>query len=153
MNSRKCGFFNFRLFDGLSDEIQTNRIIRVDGERIAGIHDLSDKENFPEYEWIDLNGFTLMPGLIDAHMHITLPFVFNVNFKVVLQLNQQLTKNFYNCIKWGVTTIRDMGAIPGKMNQWRRKVESGSIPGPRPRIGSSASHSSPRGRADPRHGH
>ena len=30
-----------------------------------------------------------------------------------------------------MTTIRDMGAIPGKMNQWQKKTEKGSIAGPR----------------------
>ncbi|MGB9499160.1 MAG: hypothetical protein ACKVE4_05290 [Dissulfuribacterales bacterium] len=69
---KKKGFFNFRLFDGTSDEIFTNRLIRVNDDRIIGIGDLAEKIKYPEYEWMDLNGCTLMPGLIDAHLHMVL---------------------------------------------------------------------------------
>ena len=46
-------------------------------------------------------------------------------------MEQQLSKNFNNCIKYGVTTIRDVAAFPKKINQWRKKIESGRSPGPR----------------------
>ena len=76
---RKKGFFNFRLFDGISDGLLSDRIVRVNDDRIAGVEELSAKDKYPDYEWTDLNGLTLMPGFIDAHLHITVPFVFKVN--------------------------------------------------------------------------
>jgi imidazolonepropionase-like amidohydrolase len=129
--NRKKGFYNLNLFDGISDEIITDRMIRIIGDRIAGMEDLSQKTNFPDYEWTDLKGYTLMPGLIDAHIHITVPFIFKVTLNALRQMNAQLTKNFYNCIKYGVTTVRDMGAFPKKINQWRKKIDSGKVIGPR----------------------
>jgi imidazolonepropionase-like amidohydrolase len=76
---RKKGFFNFRFFDGISDGLLSDRIIRVHDDRIAGVEELSAKDKYSDYEWTDLNGLTLMPGFIDAHIHITVPFVFKVN--------------------------------------------------------------------------
>ena len=128
---KKRGFFNFKLFDGISDEIFTNRIIRVNNDRIVGIGDLAEKMKYSEYEWTDLNGCTLMPGLIDAHLHITVPFVFKINLDAILQMNAQLEKNFYNNVKYGVTTVRDVGAFPNKMRKWRQKINSGKAVGPR----------------------
>ncbi len=128
---KKRGFFNFKLFDGISDEIFTNRIIRVNNDRIVGIGDLAEKMKYSEYEWTDLNGCTLMPGLIDAHLHITVPFVFKINLDAILQMNAQLEKNFYNNVKYGVTTVRDVGAFPNKIRKWRQKINSGKAVGPR----------------------
>ena len=128
---RKRGFYNFRLFDGVSDGISTNRIIRVNGDRIEGVDNLVEREQYPEYEWIDLSGWTLMPGLIDAHIHITVPFISRFTLKALLQTNAQLSKNFHNCVKYGVTTVRDVGACPKNINRWRKKIVSGKAAGPR----------------------
>lgn len=127
----KSGFYNFKLFDGISDYLQTGKAIRVINGIIAGIDDPDDHENHPGYEWIDLKGRTLLPGLIDAHVHLTVPFVFKVNFDAISQMNRQLEKNFYNCVKYGVTTVRDLGAFPAKIQRWRKKIDSGAVIGPR----------------------
>lgn len=41
-----------------------------------------------------------MPGLIDAHIHITVPFIFKVTLNALRQMNAQLTKNFYPDIEF-----------------------------------------------------
>jgi imidazolonepropionase-like amidohydrolase len=127
----KVGFYNFQLFDGISDHLRTGTAIRVIDGIIAGIDEPDDHEHHPGYQWIDLKGRTLMPGLIDAHVHITVPFVFKVNFDAIRQMNRQLEKNFYNCVKYGVTTVRDMGAFPAKIQHWRKKINAGKAVGPR----------------------
>ncbi|MBC2717794.1 MAG: amidohydrolase family protein [Desulfobacteraceae bacterium] len=125
------GFYNFRFFDGISDKLQSNRVIRFNGERIAGIDDPWAKKSFPDYEWINLNGLTVLPGLIDAHIHISVPFVFKVTPRALLQMKAQQAKNFHSCIKYGVTTVRDVGAFPKKIIKWRDQINSGKIAGPR----------------------
>jgi imidazolonepropionase-like amidohydrolase len=127
----KRGFYNFKLFDGISDGLQADKSVRVINGIIAGIDDPDDHEHHPGYEWIDLKGQTLLPGLIDAHVHITVPFVFKVNFDAISQMNRQLEKNFFNCVKYGVTTVRDMGAFPAKIQRWRKKIDNGAVIGPR----------------------
>ncbi|MCD6586231.1 MAG: amidohydrolase family protein [Desulfobacteraceae bacterium] len=125
------GFYNFRFFDGISDKLQSNRLIRIKGDRIAGIDDPEAKKSFSDYEWINLNGLTLLPGLIDAHIHISVPFVFKITPRAILQMNAQQKKNFHSCIKYGVTTVRDVGAFPKKIVKWRNQINSGKITGPR----------------------
>ena len=124
-------FLNFRLFDGIKDGLQENKIIRVDKERIEKIEESSALKRYREYEIIDLNGQTLLPGFIDAHIHITVPFIFKTNRDALFQMNRQLELNFSNCIKYGVTTVRDVGAFPGKINKWREKINRRKAVGPR----------------------
>lgn len=131
VKSVKRGFYNCKLFDGISDALQTGKSVRVIDGIIAGIDDPDDHEHHPGYEWIDLKGRTLLPGLIDAHVHITVPFVFKVNFDAIRQMNRQLEKNFFNCVRYGVTTVRDMGAFPTKIQRWRKEINAGAAVGPR----------------------
>jgi len=125
------GFFNFQLFDGISNKLRANRIILINGDRITGIDDSAAKKQFSGYEWVDLNGLTLLPGLIDAHIHISVPFVFKITPRALLQMKAQQAKNFHSCIKYGVTTVRDVGAFPKKIIKWRDQINSGKITGPR----------------------
>ena len=124
-------FFNFRLFDGVMDNIQDGKIILTETDKIMAIDEEAHKDKYRDCESIDLNGFTFLPGLIDAHIHITVPFVFKANLKALLQMRQQLALNFRNCVKYGVTTIRDLGAFAKKIQNWRRRIDAGEAIGPR----------------------
>ena len=86
---------------------------------------------YPEYERFDVKGLTLIPGLIDAHIHPTIPMALDINPKVILQMNRQVAMNFANCLKYGVTTIRDMAAFSDKISKWQKKIEAGKAKGPR----------------------
>jgi hypothetical protein len=46
----KKGFYNFRFFDGISNKLQSNQVIRINGDRIAGIDDPEVKKSFPDKE-------------------------------------------------------------------------------------------------------
>jgi imidazolonepropionase-like amidohydrolase len=129
-NTKKI-FVNFKLFDGIKDGLQENKIILVKNERIEKIEESSALEGYQDYEIIDLDGQTLLPGLIDAHIHITVPFIFETNRDALFQMKRQLELNFLNCIKFGVTTVRDVGAFPKKINTWRKKINRKKVIGPR----------------------
>jgi adenine deaminase len=62
---------NVRLFDGNKGEpIEKVSIISIiiDGNRIKGIEPVS---NYPDKtNVVDLRGLTVMPGLIDCHLHL-----------------------------------------------------------------------------------
>ena len=91
-------FFNFRLFDGVEDNIQDGKIILTETDKIMALDEEACKDKYGDCEFIDLNGFTVLPGLIDAHIHITVPFVFKANLRALLQMRQQLALNFRNCV-------------------------------------------------------
>jgi imidazolonepropionase-like amidohydrolase len=129
--TQKKLFYNLRLFDGINDELQDKMGILVNDERIEKIVEEAAREQYQDYESIDLGGLTLLPGLIDAHIHITVPFIMEVTPKGLMQINRQIRMNFENCVKYGVTTVRDMAAFPRKIERWREKINSGKAIGPR----------------------
>ena len=61
---------NIKIFDGVNDEITEGSAIKVKNKKIEwiGKETTSDPEG---YEVIDGLGFFLMPGMIDAHTHIS----------------------------------------------------------------------------------
>ena len=60
-------FLNGRVFDG--DRVVDGHGVLVDGERITGVAPAGDFEGFAG-EVIDCTGGTIMPGLIDCHVHL-----------------------------------------------------------------------------------
>jgi imidazolonepropionase-like amidohydrolase len=83
---------NVRLIDGVADQPQERMSILIDGERIAKVErgDLPA----PGAQVIDLGGKTVLPGLIDTHVHATL-------------MDRESLPLF---LAAGVTTVRDVGA-------------------------------------------
>ena len=86
---------------------------------------------FSSYRTVDLGGRTLLPGLIDNHVHITVPFINRVTLGAIRQMDRQIALNFRNCIMGGVTTVRDVGAFPAKLIKFRAMADANEIPGPR----------------------
>ncbi|MCX5852166.1 MAG: amidohydrolase family protein [Deltaproteobacteria bacterium] len=131
MTKQRRLFHHMMLFNGISDTLEENRIVVTSGDRIEGIDDVRAIDHYGDCEKIDLAGKTLLPGFIDAHLHITVPFIMKVTPMGLLQMNRQVAKNFRNCLKYGVTTIRDVASFPGKILKWRREIDGGRAAGPR----------------------
>jgi imidazolonepropionase-like amidohydrolase len=83
------------------------------------------------YRVADLKGMTLLPGLIDNHVHMTVPFMYDINLNAFRQMDDQLMMNFKSCLMGGVTTVRDMGGFPGKILKFSLLAERNELPGPR----------------------
>lgn len=118
---------NFLLFDGLHNRLQQNLILLVEGGKIRGIERKGDLDLYRDYKKVDLKGWTILPGLIDNHVHITSPFMLGYSD----EMDQQIEYNFRNCLMSGVTTVRDVGAFPGKISEFKSKADNNDIPGPR----------------------
>ncbi|MCO5064297.1 MAG: amidohydrolase family protein [Rhizobiaceae bacterium] len=120
-------FRNIRLFDGLRREAK-------DGMTVVVVDDLIDSI-VPEIELnvagetIDCGGRLLMPGLIDAHVHIVAT---SVNLAAGWEWPSLThTKARYimeGMLQRGFTTVRDAGGADGGFVQ---AVEQGYIDGPR----------------------
>ena len=107
-------YTNARLIDGLADQPQEGVSIVVDGERISQITG-SEAPAPAGAEVIDLTGKTVVPGLIDTHVHATL-------------LDSESLPLF---IAAGVTTARDVGGKLEKVTQLREDLKTGAKLGPR----------------------
>ena len=59
---------NARLIDGVADQPQTGMSILVTGDRISKV-ERGDIPAPPHAQVVDLGGKTLLPGLIDTHVH------------------------------------------------------------------------------------
>lgn len=103
-----------RVLDVESGEMIENGIIIVKGDRIAALGRKGDIK--PEGELIDLGDATLMPGMIDAHVHLTLAGTGEANARSTL--------------KAGFTTVQDLGAINYDNIKIRNAVRDGKFPGP-----------------------
>jgi imidazolonepropionase-like amidohydrolase len=106
-------FRNARLIDGISDQPRDSVSIMVEGERISAVGaDIATPANATI---VDLNGRTVLPGLIDTHVHTTL-------------MDKESLPLF---LAAGVTTARDVGGKLEKVLQLRADLNSGAQIGPR----------------------
>ena len=124
---QKVLLHNFQLFDGLHNRLQQNLILLIEGGKIRGIEREGDLDLYRDCKTVDLKGWTILPGLIDNHVHITSPFMLDYSN----EMDQQIEYNFRNCVMSGVTTVRDVGAFPGKISEFKIKADKNEIPGPR----------------------
>ncbi|MBF0450496.1 MAG: amidohydrolase family protein [Candidatus Magnetomorum sp.] len=80
---------------------------------------------------IDMQHQYVLPGLIDAHCHTTMPSASNFNVSQLMANYRQIQRNYIQQIQSGVTTVRDMGALPLVLEKMVNKIASGQLPGPR----------------------
>jgi imidazolonepropionase-like amidohydrolase len=143
-------FRNFRMLEPEVGELQDGFELLVEGD---AIREASDKPIRAEgAETIDCGGRTLMPGLIDSHVHVFLSEV-NIRFLEAVPLTlatARAAQLMRGMIDRGFTTVRDTGGA-----DWGIKsaVEAGHVPGPRlfiagQAIGPTGGHSDPRRRTD-----
>jgi len=114
------------LIDGRGG-IQRNVVIGIEGTRIARIESGNARTGY------DLSQFTLLPGLIDAHVHIGAHFG-RTNRSVTpgeTPVEQALyaTENAYMMLMAGFTTVQSIGAASDV--PLRDAIARGKIPGPR----------------------
>jgi len=73
-----------------------------------------------------------MPGLIEAHCHTTMSPVWRM--RSILDLNRHLKlmdRQFSISIEKGVTAVRDCGAFPQQLKVIMRRIDKGTLKGPR----------------------
>jgi imidazolonepropionase-like amidohydrolase len=107
----------------------------VTGEgRITAIY--ASGEDMPvDSPHIDLAGKTLMPGLVDAHVHVTnfdTPRAMKGQEPIAPEVKHHfVASGLRRMLRMGITTVRDVGAFGDDLLHARRAVGLGAIPGPR----------------------
>src|ERR1700733_15741260 len=121
-------FANAAVLDATGSELRQGHHVLVEGDRIK---EVSDRPlAFAEATTIDLAGRTLMPGLIDAHVH-----VIAVDAALSRLAEQPLTltslqagRVMEGMLARGFTTVRDAGGADGGLAE---AVAQGLVRGPR----------------------
>jgi imidazolonepropionase-like amidohydrolase len=80
---------------------------------------------------LDLGGAYLMPGLINAHCHMTYPGGVGSGFGLLAALERQSERHAEECIKHGVTTVRDMISFYDRTGELKEKINKSEVIGPR----------------------
>lgn len=116
--------------DVRSGKIIKGKNIELRGNKITAIGSYAEI-NTTGAEIIDATGLCVIPGLIDAHCHTTLPSAGSFDIFSMTSYMIQLKRNHVQQIESGVTTIRDMGAMPKYLAKFREMIREGDLNGPR----------------------
>src|SRR4051812_42880995 len=123
-----------RMFDARTGVVVQPGLVVVDGQRISRVGGAVPAGA----EVIDLGDVTLLPGLIDAHTHLTFesgPSWYRDTMDTLLrwpaEQAQYAAEYARRTLDAGFTTVRDLGSTEFLDVGLRNAIESGAVPGPR----------------------
>lgn len=123
-----------KLIDGKGNSI-ANAAILVEGDRIAAVGRQGEFTSEDSIEVIDVGNKTIMPGLIDAHVHLLMNGGPSSARDSRLASEEEMmvlgVRNAFLALKTGLTTVRDLGGKGFLTVALRDAIEKGVIPGPR----------------------
>ena len=144
-------FTNVHVFDGMTDGRIENANVLIEGNLIKSVSTEPIEANGATV--IDGGGRTLMPGLIDSHLHLSIYTPFSQSRQTIdpFQATVVSTQRVEILLKRGYTTVRDLGGYSKYLTD---AINSGLIPGPRVfgagrMISQTSGHGDMRGWNDP----
>ncbi len=131
--------WNGRIFDPETGEAAEQRVITFDGDAIVSI---DDAVGDPPEGAHDLDGATVLPGLIDAHMHVLSDTSRSPGFgpppvmpgeppRPPSLAHYILAATADRVLRSGFTTVRDVGAYDDEVLALRVAIDTGLVSGPR----------------------
>lgn len=124
-----------RLIDGFGGPPMENAVIVIEGNTIRAVGPESVVKVPAGARVIDTNGYTVMPGLMDMHVHLmivghgdydhwdkTYPSKYR---DVIMPISAK------QLLMAGITTVRDLGAPLEDIVAVKNRINRGEIPGPR----------------------
>lgn len=112
------------LIDGTGSDPVRAASIRIDGSRIAALAPAAKGD-----EVVDLEGCTVLPGLIDAHTHLGIAYSLAGGGEIsAAELAAGVFENCRLALASGFTTCRDLAGLDGGIVQ---AIDRGAVRGPR----------------------
>lgn len=127
VNAAVVALTHVRVVDGTGRPAREDQTIIIDGQRIAAVGPAADVAVPPSARVLDLNGQTVIPGLVGMHEH--------TYFWSTTRLSQMSISAPRLYLANGVTTIRTAGGMfPYVELNMKRAIDEGDQPGPRMHI-------------------
>lgn len=101
------------LVDGVTDKARRDVDIVIDGSRIRSITPHGEKP--VQGRFIDASNLTVMPGLMDMHVHL------------IKEYGSSFGRLY---LAYGITTVRSPGNVPGDVIEEKEAIAAGRRPGP-----------------------
>ena len=127
---------NIAIFDGTGSAPEAGAVL-IEGKRIAAVlHDAAEIDAATADTIIDGQGGTLMPGLVDAHAHLTWgSSVEKIYHQFILppeELKAAAWRNARVLLDHGFTSLYSAGALCDRIEpDLARAIVAGETPGPR----------------------
>jgi imidazolonepropionase-like amidohydrolase len=128
------GFRARRIVDGSGGPALEDGVVLYEGDRISRV--IPSGEPPPSSEIEDLGDVTILPGLIDAHVHMIWDGA-RAEPEAIRQRESmakaalRAARHAADTLACGTTTVRDTGCPGGVAFALRDAIEAGIIPGPR----------------------
>lgn len=134
MNPQKKMIRTGTLIDGTGGKPLRNRVIVVEGNTITFCGEESELKDIPD-SVLDLSAYTVLPGLMDCHVHTSFNGEPNYYDVVLKQSTAYRTltslRNVQNDLHAGFTTIRVMGEKSHLDIALKNAIQEGIVAGPR----------------------
>ncbi len=122
-----------KLLDVKTGNTLSDQAIVIEGDKIVSIGAMSALKLSGNDKRIDLANATVLPGLIDAHTHLTFDPQFGYEGLSISVPREALigAKNAKVTLEAGFTTVRNVGADGYADVALRDAINAGDVPGPR----------------------
>jgi len=133
------------LITGDGTPARHDMLLHIDSGMIKNIHSLpppdtkaesgTNENHRKKNSFLDCSNLTIMPGLIDCHVHLALDGIDSEkamqNWKDPNEIQRQMITRLKNTLANGILTVRDGGDSVGINLLFSKKVQKGEITGPR----------------------
>jgi imidazolonepropionase-like amidohydrolase len=122
------------LLDVKTGKTLSDQAIVIEGDKIVSVGAMADVKSLPNDKVIDLSHATVLPGLTDAHTHLTMDPK-NLGYaRLAVSVPREAligARNARVTLESGFTTVRNVGASGFTDVALRDAINAGDIPGPR----------------------